>query len=432
MRIISGKITYTKSDLLFEAKKYIEKYNLSKDGGVLFCSSNRKIDYCILYEAAIILSVQFCPLPFNKDEKITRLLAENIKEAGVLVTEKSSHKINESLSKRNVIGRDIKLIFLTSGSSGRRKLVALNSLNIQSALESIQERLGYKNSDVISNMLPMSFDYGFYQYLLAKKSSATLILVDEGYSLIGLKSVINSKATILPGVPSMLANIANKASRLLSKNSIRLITSTGESIRKNLIEDLENAFPEATIAPMYGLTECKRVSINADSKGKAKHSVGKPISCCAVEINNPDSRGVGEIIVKGSNVAESIYYITDKGLEEIIKNGNVLKTGDFGWFNSDGYLYIEGRKDDLVKMSGIRVSLREIEDYIYANKLAKNVKAVLINEVVKLYCVDANLNEAELKMKMIDDLGHHMNTVDIKFIRDFALSDNLKFSMESL
>ena len=141
----------------------------------------------------------------------------------------------------------------------------------------------------------------------------------------------------------------------------------------------------------YGLTECSpSVTCNRPDKFRFG-SVGTPLDCCEVKINNPDEEGVGEIYVKGTNVMVG-YYNDPEATAEVF-DGEWFKTGDHGRIDEDGFLFIVGRKKNLICLSnGKNVSPEELED-----KLSRidYVKEVLVYDEDQKIVAEFFLNESD-------------------------------------
>lgn len=419
---ISGSDLKQNVDLL---ERKLSSY-LTNQIKIIYGAFEKKIDYIVLYEVSMRLGLAFCPLPFKSGIKEEVERAKSIGAHGVFVSDKYDFEIVEGTDKNPIALDDVRLCFLTSGSSGNRKFITLTKGNIAAATYGIQERLKYKETDVVASVLPQSFDYGFYQYLLCKKADCTLLLFDEGYSIQALKSMCRLGATVLPGVPSMLASMATVASRVMKNNSIRLITSTGEAFSEGLLSKLELVFPRVDIASMYGLTECKRVSIHPTSKGEGRGSVGKPIHGCQVWIDAIDENGMGEIVVDGPNVSNGMFEINKNSSSPLAISNKPLYTGDYGYIDEHGYLYVSGRKDDLVKISGMRHSLKEIEDYLYDQETFNLVKLTVSEGVVHVLYKSISNSEQGVKQMLVDKFGVHMSTVKVNQVDDLKLTENLK------
>lgn len=270
---------------------------------------------------------------------------------------------------------DIALVLYTSGSTGTPKGILVPPEAMDFSTRSIQRYLGLTEWDrVISPIVP-HFDYGLYQLLLALAADCALTAVPALF-LDDLVDVIEARrGTVLPLVPSIAGPLAARMAELRrTAASVRLITSTGSHLGAPLIARLRDVFPRAQVMPMYGLTECKRVSYLPPHLVDGKpDSVGRPMSGVTCRVVDPDGRTVpdgeiGELVVQGPNLA--LGYLGDERLTDQvfrpIPGGRELWTGDLFTRDADGHLYHRGRRDDLVKVSDQRMSLREVEDSLRA------------------------------------------------------------------
>ncbi|MBQ8029718.1 MAG: AMP-binding protein [Clostridia bacterium] len=136
----------------------------------------------------------------------------------------------------------------------------------------------------------------------------------------------------------------------------------------------------------YGTTECSPGVTISTFEDHKLGSCGKPMLCCEVKINNPDEDGVGEIFVRGENVFKG--YFEDPEATASVFDGDWFMTGDYGYFDEDGFLFFVGRKKNLIVLSnGKNVAPEEIED-----KLVTKIE--YIKEVV-VYEDDTDLIGAE-------------------------------------
>ena len=270
---------------------------------------------------------------------------------------------------------DLASLIYTSGSTGIPKGVMLTHLNMVTAAESIIGYLENTPDDIIMNVLPLSFDYGLYQVLMAFRFGGTVILEKSflfPYRTIDL--MIKEKVTGFPIVPAMAAVLFTmKNLNELDFSNLRYITSTGQALPPVTIDRLRNLFPRAKIYSMYGLTECKRVSyLLREEIDKRPLSVGKAIPNTEAFI--VDKKGkkvqrpgtVGELVVRGSHVMKGYWNLpkeTQKALEPgFLPYEKILYTGDLFKLDEEGFLYFVSRKDDLIKVGAGRVSPREVEN----------------------------------------------------------------------
>ena len=272
---------------------------------------------------------------------------------------------------------DLASLIYTSGSSGSPKGVMLTHLNMVSAANSIIQYLENNNGDIIINTLPLSFDYGLYQILMAFKFGGTVVLEKAFvYPEQIIDKVVTEKVTGWPMVPTIAAILLRL--KTLNKHDfsyLRYITSTGQVLPPKHIAQLREMFPKVKIYSMYGLTECKRVSyLPPEELEKRPGSVGKAMPATEAYIVDENDEEIteagipGELVVRGANVMKGYLNLPEE-TAKILRPGrcpdeNVLYTGDLFTRDEEGYLYFLGRKDDIIKTSGHMVSPKEVENVL--------------------------------------------------------------------
>jgi amino acid adenylation domain-containing protein len=278
-------------------------------------------------------------------------------------------------SKRS-IDIDLAALIYTSGSTGNPKGVMMTHRNMVSAATSISTYLENTSDDIILNVLPLSFDYGLYQVLMACKVGATVVLERSfTYPHAVLERILQEKVTGFPIVPTILAILLQMDLAKYDFSVLRYITNTGAALPVHHIQKLRKLFPEVKIFSMYGLTECKRVSfLPPDQIDTRPASVGKGMPNEEVYIidetgSRVGSGIVGELVVRGANVMKG-YWELPSETEKMLKPGplpneSVLHTGDLFRMDEEGYLYFVGRRDDMIKTRGEKVSPKEVENILY-------------------------------------------------------------------
>jgi len=271
------------------------------------------------------------------------------------------------------IDLDLAALIYTSGSTGDPKGVMLTHLNMISAATSITTYLENQEDDIVINVLPLSFDYGLYQLLMASKFGGTVVLEKSftfPYKVI--EKMVQEKVTGFPGVPTIFAILLGlKDIGKFDFSNLRYISNTAAFLPPAYIERLREIFPQVKIYSMYGLTECKRVSyLPPDEIDHRPTSIGRGMPNEEVWIVNESGNPVGpdvvgELVVRGSNVMSGYWGLPDE-TARTLKPGKypgevILCTGDLFKMDQDGYLYFVGRKDDMIKSRGERISPKEIE-----------------------------------------------------------------------
>lgn len=276
------------------------------------------------------------------------------------------------------ISLDLAMLVYTSGSTGHPKGVMMTHQNVVAAAGSITTYLENREDDVILGVLPISFDYGLYQVLMAVMVGATLVLEKSfAFPQAILNRMAEEKVTGLPLVPTMAAMLLQM--RALEPDRfphLRYITNTAAALPPAHIERLRALFPSARLYSMYGLTECKRCTwLPPEELARRPGSVG--IAIPGTEAWIVDESGqrvapgiVGELVIRGPHVMRG-YWENPAATDAVLKPGpfaweKVLHTGDFFRADEEGFLYFIGRKDDIIKTRGEKVAPKEVEAALYA------------------------------------------------------------------
>lgn len=263
------------------------------------------------------------------------------------------------------------VLMYTSGSTASPKAVVLPHRQMIFATTAIAERLLYRADDVVFCRLPLSFDYGLYQIFLTALAKAELVLAGTESDAGLLAAVRLCGATVVPIVPSLGTMLLRLAARDRQPTRIRLFTNTGEELPTSVIDGLREHFPGAGVQLMYGITECKRVTIAAvDGDRVRPGSVGLPLSGTEVRVvdasgNQVPAGTIGEIVVSGPHVMAGYWRAPEVSARVFRRDPEtgrpLLHTGDFGCLDADGHLYFHGRRDGIFKQNGTRTSTVEIE-----------------------------------------------------------------------
>jgi amino acid adenylation domain-containing protein len=335
---------------------------------------------------------------------------------------------NDAPVPARCIDVDLASIIYTSGSTGQPKGVMLSHLNMVSAAHSITTYLENTEKDIIINVLPLSFDYGLYQVLMAFSVGGTVILEKSftyPYQVIELMSM--EKVTGLPGVPTIFALLLHlKDIDKFDFSSLRYITNTAAALPVSHIHRLRELFPHARLYSMYGLTECKRVSyLPPEELDTRPNSIGRGMPNEEVYIVN--ERGdkvapgeIGELVVRGSNVMMG-YWEMPEETARCLRPGKypgerVLYSGDLFKMDDKGYLYFLARKDDIIKCKGEKVSPKEIENVLYSLRGVLEAAVVgvpdeILGQAIKAFIAletGSKLTEKEILSYCSQHLENHM------------------------
>src|SRR5262249_7180465 len=302
------------------------------------------------------------------------------------------------------IDQDLASIIYTSGSTGEPKGVMLSHLNMTSAATSISTYLGLRDDDIVFNVLPLAFDYGLYQVLMASRVGACVVLHRSlAFPVKILEAMARERVTVLPFVPTAFSMMLNVSSlRSFDLSALRIVTNTAAALSEAHIREIRAAFPQATLFSMYGLTECKRVTyLPPDQLDKRPTSVGRGMPNEEVWLVDDQGKrlpdgSTGELVIRGSNVMRG-YWEKPEHTARRLKPGPtpgemLLYSGDVFRTDSDGYLYFVARKDDIIKSRGEKVSPKEVENVLYGLEGVQDAAVIgvaddVLGQAVKAFVV---------------------------------------------
>lgn len=309
--------------------------------------------------------------PLTKSpEKFTRLANKNFfyfssdDYEGVLSSK------SEPLKNGNQIHENpLSEVIFTTGTTGNPKGVLLSHKTINETAKNINLFTGLKNSDVEMHMMPISHSFGLARIRCSILKGNTIILMNGFGNLIGFYDQLEKhKGTVISTVPAGINFLIKLSKEKLVEfeSKIRMIELGSSPMTKDEKVNLVNLLPNTDICMHYGLTEASRATfLNFKNEIQYIESVGKQNYGTKVKILNGDGEDCskdesGEICIKGSNLFSNYIFCDNKPLYY----NNYFRTGDFGYMNEKGYLFFEGRKDDLINIAGKKVSPLEIEKYI--------------------------------------------------------------------
>ncbi len=362
-------------------------------------------------------------------------------------------KYDVEISKtRKNIDTDLAAFIYTSGTTGRSKGIMCTHKSMVAAATSIIQYLENKPEDIILSVLPLSFDYGLYQVLMSIIFGGTVI-IENGFLFINdiLKIIEKYRVTGFPIVPTILTMMLNLKN--ISKydfSSLRYMTNTGAALPVEHIKRMRMQFNHVKFYSMYGLSECKRVSyLPPDEIDKRPGSVGKAIPNCEVFVVDENNKKVkpgeiGELVVRGSNLMSGYWNdpeLTWKKFRNAADgNDKWLYTGDYFKQDEDGYLYFIGRKDEMIKCKGERVSPKEIEETIcilssVAEAAVIGVDDIVLGQAIKAFVVPVNgieISPSEISKHCACSLEDFKTPKYIEIVFELPRNSNGKVDKKSL
>jgi len=347
---------------------------------------------------------------------------------------------------------DLACLIYTSGSTGEPKGVMSTHHNMISAARSIIQYIGNVEDDIILDVLPLSFDYGLYQVIMAVMFGGTVVL-EQSFVYIHqvLERIRLQKVTGFPIVPTIVAMLLNMDDiKKYDFSTVRYMTNTGAALPAEHICRLRNLFGHIQIFSMFGLTECKRVGyLPPDQLDERPSSVGKAMPNCETFVVDEKGKEVapgetGELIIKGSNVMQGYWQdpeLTDKAYRPgRYPQDRILYSGDYFRRDEDGFLYFLGRRDDMIKSKGERISPKEIEDNICRMDGVAEVAVIglpdeILGQAVKAFIVPApaaELTEKDVLKYCSQNMEAFMVPKYIEFMDGFPKTPNGKIDKKQL
>lgn len=282
---------------------------------------------------------------------------------------------------RHITDSDIAAILYTSGSTGNPKGVVLSHKNLTSGALSVSGYLNNTYSDRLLAVLPLSFDYGFSQLSTAFSCGASVVLLNYLLPKDVIRAVIRYRVTGLAGVPPLWVQLAALGWPEEAQTALRYITNTGGAMPTAILDALRKKLPQTEVYLMYGLTEAFRSTfLPPDQVDKRPTSIGKAIPNAEILVARDDgsicdANEPGELVHRGPLVSLGYWNDPERTAQRFRRAPGrpdglpqpeiAVWSGDTVKRDEDGFLYFVGRKDDMIKSSGYRISPSEVEDVIY-------------------------------------------------------------------
>lgn len=291
-----------------------------------------------------------------------------------------------------VIDDDVAAILYTSGSTGKPKGVVLSHRNMMTGAKSVAEYLGNVPEDRLLAVLPFSFDYGFSQLSTAFLTGASVVLLDHLFARDVVTLAGKERVTGLAGVPPLWIQLAEQAWPAEARESLRYFTNSGGAMPRTTLDRLRAALPKTKPFLMYGLTEAFRSTyLPPEEVDRRPDSMGKAIPNAEILVVRPDGSRCdpdepGELVHRGALVSLGYWNDPQKTAERfkpvpgqdpgLVLTEIAVWSGDTVRKDAEGFLYFIGRRDEMIKTSGYRVSPTEIEEVLYGTGLVGDAVAV--------------------------------------------------------
>ena len=266
---------------------------------------------------------------------------------------------------------DVGLILHTSGTTSRPKQVPLRQRNLAASARHIGQTLGLSAADRCLNIMPLFHIHGLIAATLSSLAAGGSVFCTPGFNALRFFALLDAAhPTWYTAVPTMHQAILTRADRnaeSIARNPLRFIRSSSASLPPQVMAQLEATF-EAPVIESYGMTEAahQMASNPLPPRARKPGSVGV---AAGPEVGIMDDTGellepgeTGEVVIKGPNVTAG-YVNNEKANAEAFTNG-WFRTGDQGYLDPEGYLWLTGRLKEIINRGGEKISPREIDEVL--------------------------------------------------------------------
>ena len=288
-----------------------------------------------------------------------------------------------------VIDTDMAAILYTSGSTGKPKGVVLSHRNMVAGAKSVASYLENTADDTLLAALPLSFDAGFSQLTTAFHTGARVVLLNYLLPQDVLKALAREGVTGLTAVPPLYIQLSQLEWPAAIGERLRYFANTGGRMPRETLAALRSRLPNSRPFLMYGLTEAFRSTyLPPDEVDRRPDSIGKAIPNAEILVLREDgspcaANEPGELVHRGALVGMGYWNDHEKTAERykplpastpgrdagLVLPEIAVFSGDTVRRDEEGFLYFIGRRDEMMKTSGYRVSPTEVEEVLYATQL---------------------------------------------------------------
>lgn len=333
--------------------------------------------------------------------------------------------------ENNFKANDLAYLIYTSGTTSEPKGVAISHAMTEFTTKNIVKELGYSNSDVDILPLPMYHSFGLGCFHTSLCVGSTLVLLKNANNLEHiLESLKKHNATTLAAIPATLTKFLKYDMNILEDYfaNIRLVITNSTLIPKNTVQNFKQILKKGNLATYYGLTEASRSTFMIFDKNDGREeSVGCAAPGVEIKIVNKNNND-GEIWIKGNNVIKK-YWNNVKADKSIVDGW--LQTGDIGYLDQEGYLFLKGRNDDVINVGGEKITPYEIEEVVKQipgvdDVAAFGIEHEIFGQVVKLNVVkskDVDLDKSKILIHCMKNLEKFKIPSKIDFVESLPKTD---------
>lgn len=277
---------------------------------------------------------------------------------------------------------DVALILHTSGTTSRAKLVPLSHANLLASAGNIAATLRLSESDRCLNVMPLFHIHGLVGALLSSTMAGASVICTAGFDVEQFFSWLETCGptwyTAVPTIQYAVLSLAQADPTALRNHSLSFIRSSSSALPARVMRGLEEIF-KVPVIESYGMTEAAH-QMASNPLPPGQRNVGSVGLAAGPEVSIMDEAGnllspgeIGEIVIRGANVMHGYDNNTDASATAFTQDW--FRTGDQGYLDGDGYLFLTGRIKELINRGGEKISPREIDDVLLAHPAVEQAVA---------------------------------------------------------
>ena len=332
-----------------------------------------------------------------------------VSDAGCFILQGESSP--SSAYKRFSQPEDLALILHTSGTTSKPKIVPLTNINLCTAATNVKSALALQRSDRCLSIMPLFHSHGLIGGFLSSMAAGASIICTAGFDKCRffnwLEELQPTWYTAVPTIHREILAAAEEHSEVIRQNPLRLIRSASSALSPQILVELEQLF-NTVVVEAYGMTEAYQIACNPPFLHQRKiSSVGIPtntdIAAMGERGNLLEPNDIGEIVVRGDNVIRG--YENNIAANHTAFTDGWFRTGDLGYLDNDGYLFLTGRLKEIINRGGEKISPHEIDKVLLEHPKTSQAKAFSVphsnlgEDVAAAVILKPNENATEAELR---------------------------------
>lgn len=405
--IVDGESSITYGELLKKSRIVASNINkLTEKKGVIAFSGRRQIESWILVFGILLSGNAFVYLDSNDPEELQKQKIEMVNPV-LNITSKvrtkvlEEHHVDNDLDIKDIKLNDLAYVAFTSGTTGMPKGIMIEQHSLLNLNEYMKKQLKASSTDRVLQYSEIRFDGFIWESIMALLNGATLYIFpnEDKYSPEIVSKYINQNRITCAAFPAAIVSLYNP-------QGLRLLVVSGSAMPASV---LGNTASIDIAVNSYGPSECTVAATGWDFTNTVdnKISIGNSIPNTKTIILNKNSNLCapferGQLVITGENVGRGYVDGRIGGFRKLYVGGSDIPaffTGDIGYYDYDGKIILEGRKDSQVKINGHRIELMEIQNLTQSLTGILNC-AVIVDDhskIILAYSGDTRINEKKIK-----------------------------------